>query len=125
MTRLRYRSALLILALVAAAATAGCGKFAGQADNKFGDQNFKTAIALIELYRVRHGVYPSSLADLDFVGDWDRIALNSVRYERLADGYDLDVVRGWVGAPTLSYPRDFWKGLGLRHSNVTAVPSQT
>ena len=125
MTRLWYRSALLIVVLVAAAATGGCGKFAAQADNKFGDQNFKTTIALIELYKVRHGIYPSSLSDLDFVGEWDRIALGSVRYERLADGYDLDVVRGWVGAPTLTYPKEFWKGLGLRHSNVAAAASQT
>lgn len=49
-------------------------------DNKFGDQHLKTAVALLELYRVRHGRYPDRLSDLDFVGDWDRIALNSVAY---------------------------------------------
>jgi hypothetical protein len=87
---------LLALAL-ATTLVAGCGEFKQQADAKFGDQNFKTSIALIELYHVRHGVYPTSLQDLDFVGDWDRIALSAVQYERLSDGYALDVVRGWVG----------------------------
>jgi hypothetical protein len=30
----------------------------------FGDQHFKTAIALVELHRVRTGTYPSSLRDI-------------------------------------------------------------
>ena len=99
-----------------------CGQFAEQADAKFGDQHFKTAVALIELYHVRHGAYPASLAELDFTGDWDALALQSVKYERLPEGYTLDVERGWVGKPTLSYPADFWRGLGLRRTNVGHGP---
>jgi hypothetical protein len=34
----------------------------------------------------------------------------------------LHVVRGWVGKPTISYPKEFWQGLGLRRSNVTTLP---
>lgn len=109
----------VIVAAVAAASLllSGC-QFQRQADAKFGDQHFKTAVALIELYRVRHGSYPETLADLDFTGDWDPIAITAVTYRRLDDGYELDLARGWVGKPTLAYPEAFWHGLGLRQSNV-------
>lgn len=100
----------------------GCAKFSREADAKFGDQNFKTAISLIELYRVRHGTYPANLSELDFSGDWDALALNSVAYRRLDDGYELNITRGWVGKPTLAYPAAFWNGLGLRATNVGHLP---
>lgn len=112
--RIRHGAALLALAI----AVASCGKFQEQADAQFGDQNFKSAIAMIELYHVRHGQYPERLADIDFLGDWDRIWLSAVEYNRLPDGYELNVTRGWVGKPGLSYPPEFWRGLGIRRSNV-------
>ena len=115
----------IALAILVLLPLAGCGQFAKQADAQFGDQHFKTAIALIELYRVRHGAYPASIADLDFVGDWDKIALSAVSYERLADGYALDVERGWVGKPTMAYPKEFWHGLGIRRTNVGRLPPVT
>ena len=89
-----------------------------QADQRFGDQHFKTAIALIELHKVRFGQYPDSLSDLKFTGDWDQAAIHSVRYQILDNGYELDVVRGWVGQPDLQYPDEFWDGLGLVQSNA-------
>lgn len=95
----------------------GCGEFQREADAKFGDQHFKTAIALIELHKVRFGEYPSALSDLKFTGDWDTLALQSVKYERLSTGYSLDLVRGWVGKPELTYPDEFWRSLGLVRSN--------
>jgi len=49
-------------------------------DNMFGDQHLKTSVALIELHRVRYGKYPDLLSDLKFTGQWDQIALQSVRY---------------------------------------------
>jgi len=55
----------------------GCD-FSKKADKTFGDQHFKTSIALIELHKVRFGEYPRELSDLKFMGDWDRIALQSV-----------------------------------------------
>ncbi|HEY2378243.1 MAG TPA: hypothetical protein VGH98_19860 [Gemmatimonadaceae bacterium] len=119
---LLYRIPFLGFVLATTLAVASCGKFAQQADAQFGDQHFKTSIALVELYHVRHGAYPASLADLDFIGDWDKIALVNVRYERLSDGYALDVVRGWVGKPTISYPKEFWHGLGLKRTNVAMIP---
>ena len=107
----------LLLALVLLAATAACD-FQQMADAKFGDQHFKTVIALVELHKLRNGSYPEALQDLQFTGDWDAIALGSVSYKKLGNGYSLDVVRGWVGQPTLSYPPAFWKGLGLVQSNM-------
>jgi len=92
--------------------------FQKEADRKFGDQHFKTALALIELHKVRFGEYPTSLKDLKFVGEWDQMALSSVAYKRLENGYELNVVRGWVGRPELKYPPEFWHGLGLVRSNM-------
>jgi hypothetical protein len=104
-------SALLVTVLA-------CGQFRKQADAKFGDQNFKSAIALIELHKVRFGTYPERLSDLKFTGEWDQIWISAVAYTKLPDGYELDLVRGWVGTPELAYPPEFWQGLGLRKSNV-------
>jgi ABC-type siderophore export system fused ATPase/permease subunit len=77
-----------------------------------------SALALIELHKIRFGEYPASLKDLKFLGEWDQIALNSVAYKRLENGYELNVVRGWVGRPELNYPAEFWRGLGLVRSNM-------
>lgn len=83
-------------------------------DNKFGDQHLKTAVALIELHKVRFGKYPDSLRDLKFTGDWDQIALINVRYypSRNRDAYYIEVERGWMGKPTFTMPPEFWKGTG-------------
>jgi len=98
---------------------AKCGKLTEHANEQFGDQHFKTAIALIELHKIRFGEYPASLDSLKFVGEWDKIIWSSVRYEKLDSGYSLDLVNGWMGKPkTLEYPPTFWKGLGLIRSNM-------
>lgn len=73
---------------------------------------------MIELHNIRLGEYPASLKDLKFTGDWDQIALNGVEYKRVGNGYELNVVRGWVGKPELKYPDEFWKGVGLIKSNM-------
>jgi hypothetical protein len=113
------RLCVYLACIVALTATLGsCGRFKDEADAKFGDQHFKTAVALVELHRLRFGNYPASLGELIFTGDWDAIALSAVEYERLPDGYRLDITRGWVGSPGLSYPTEFWQGLGLKQSNV-------
>lgn len=87
-------------------------------DNKFGDQHLKTAVALIELHKVRFGKYPDSLRDLKFTGDWDQIALMSVRYypSPNRDAYYIEVERGWMGKPTFTMPPEFWKGTGYSPS---------
>jgi hypothetical protein len=93
-------------------------------DNKFGDQHLKTAVALIELYKVRFGKYPDSLRDLKFTGDWDQIALMNVRYypSPNRDAYYIEVERGWIGKPTFTMPPEFWKGTG--YSPVLKPTSQ-
>jgi hypothetical protein len=111
----------LFLVLLLVTSVTSCS-FQEQANAKFGDQHFKTAIALIELYHLRHGIYPDSLRDLTFTGDWDQIALQSVHYARLDNGYELDIVNGWIGQPTLSYPAEFWTNLGLVKTNVAGKP---
>jgi len=110
----------LILFLVIAILSFGISScsFQKEADQKFGDQHFKTSIALIELHKLRFGEYPNSLSELKFVGEWDQLALSNVRYKKVSGGYELDVVRGWVGKPELKYPSEFWKGLGVVRSNM-------
>ena len=113
----RIGRVLSIGLLASVIAFSGCA-IQQEADRKFGDQHFKTAVALIELHKIRFGEYPASLNDLKFVGEWDQIALNSVDYKRLDNGYELNVTRGWVGKPALQYPPEFWNGLGLVKSNM-------
>jgi hypothetical protein len=87
-------------------------------DNLFGDQHLKTTVALIELHKLRYGKYPSSLSDLKFIGQWDQIALQSVRYYPNAErtAYYLEVERGWVGKPDIEMPDEFWHGTGYTTS---------
>lgn len=113
-----YRFLTVCLLTFVLTACGDLANFKEQADEKFGDQHFKTAIALIELHKVRFGEYPQSLDDLQFTGDWDMMALSSVNYTKLDQGYDLDITTGWIGQPKLDYPKEFWQGLGLKNSNA-------
>ena len=99
--------ALLIRSVIESGITKG-------PDNMFGDQHLKTAVALIELHKVRYGKYPDSLRDLRFTGQWDQLALQSVSYYPNSDhsAYYIEVERGWVGKPTLEMPDEFWRGTG-------------
>lgn len=93
--------------------------FKENANKTFGDQHFKTAIALIELHKLREGEYPEKLKDLKYTGTWDNIIYRSVRYTKLENGYELDLIKGWSGKPdNLKYPKQFWNGLGLVKSNL-------
>lgn len=109
------------LILLIAITMSGCfaEELTEKANQKFGDQHFKTAIALIELHKTREGEYPETLDQLKYVGDWDGMIFSSVKYTRVDGGYDLDLTNGWMGKPDeLGYPKDFWKGLGLVKSNL-------
>jgi hypothetical protein len=83
-------------------------------DDKFGDQHLKTTVALLELHKIRFGHYPKSLRDIRFNGDWDQLWLDGMRYVVSPDGtkYCVEVERGWIGKPVLSYPMEFWQGTG-------------
>lgn len=91
-----------------------------KAAGQFTDQYFKTAIALVELYHTRYGHYPAHLDSLTYLGDWDKMIFDFVKYQRLDTGYQLDVVPGPLHAKPedLSFPTDFWQGIGLKRSNV-------
>lgn len=106
---------VLILSLVIA--LSGCFEFPG-ADQKFGKQNFVSSISIIELHKTRTGVYPNTLRDLKYLGDWDQIWLQSVKYEKVENGYNLFVVRGYSKEPDLEMPEGFKEGLGLMATNV-------
>lgn len=106
-------SLVVFLAISAARAVVRSGITKGP-DRMFGDQHLKTAVALIELHKVRYGKYPATLEELKFTGQWDTMALMSVRYYANKDGtaYFVEVRRGWVGKPDLEMPDEFWQGTG-------------
>ena len=95
----------------------GCD-FYKDANLKFGEQHFISAIAHIELHKTRNGEYPSKLSELEFLGDWDLIWKQSVKYEKLSLGYNLYVIRGHATSVEVMLPKSFLKGLGLKDSNV-------
>ena len=108
-----------LLLIFLSSTSCGIEKFQEEANQQFGDQHFKTAISLIELHNTRTGDYPSKLTDLKYLGDWDMIIFNSVKYKKLEEGYQLDLTNGWMGRPeNLTYPNEFWEGLGLKESNL-------
>lgn len=96
----------------------GCNLEFPEMDEKFGKQNFVSAVSIIELHNTRHGTYPESLDQLEFLGDWDSLWLSAVRYEKLEEGYNLFIERGHMGKPNLVLPLEFKKGLGIRDTNV-------
>ncbi|WP_205511433.1 hypothetical protein [Longitalea arenae] len=115
------KKVLIMLTLATLVVVTGCGfeKMEKQANKQFGDQHFKTAIALIELHKVRFGEYPASLDSIKYTGDWDQIVWSSVKYQKLSTGYELDLTNGLMSMPeNLEYPAEFWQGLGLMRSNL-------
>jgi len=110
-----YRTLLFVACLTI---ISGCDFTFPGADAKFGNQNFVSAVSIIELYKLRNESYPSSLKELEFLGDWDAIWLSAVRYEKNSEGYNLFLERGWIGKPTLEFPEKFKKGLGIIETNV-------
>jgi hypothetical protein len=120
---MKRKGTMALLAVVFSAAAIGIGltalglyrsHFWRGPDAQFGDQHLKTTVALIELHRLRHGTYPERLSDLEFVGDWDQIALGSVSYHANAarTRYCVEVERGWIAKPHLEMPQEFWRGTG-------------
>ena len=98
--------------------------FVHSMDDKFGDQHLKTTVALVELHKLRYGRYPATLKDLNFTGEWDKIALQSVRYTCNPEGtaYYLEVSRGWMSKPTFVMPTEFWRGTGYSEAVKPASP---
>lgn len=123
------RLSTVLLCLLLVSAVTGCGIRKKMEDNMkamgttVADQQFKTAVALIELHKVRYGSYPETLADLKFMSKTDQSALLMVRYTLLGNGYRLDVLPplfGEIADTNMSrlYPPEFWQGLGIISSNL-------
>lgn len=96
----------------------GCEFDIPGADQKFGKQNFVSAVSIIELHKLRSGEYPENLKEPEFLGDWDGIWLSAVRYEKSGSGYNLYLERGWNSKPALELPEKFKQGLGIKNTNV-------
>lgn len=111
----------IILSMAILVLLSGCDFEIPGADEKFGKQNFVSAVSIIELHKLRNGEYPESLKDLEFLGDWDGIWLSAVKYEKNEKGYDLYLERGWAGKPQLTFPEKFKNGLGIVGTNVKWV----
>ena len=93
--------------------------FYKEANLKFAEQHFISAISHIELHKLRNGEYPEKLSSLEYLGDWDKIWIQAVDYRKTNGGYDLFVVRGHATSAKVSFPKSFKRGLGLINSNVT------
>jgi hypothetical protein len=96
------------------------------AQGMLADQEFKKAIAHIELHKLRNGSYPESLKDLQFLNVMDSSMFSYVEYTRLDSAYELNIKMQVVSFSDekngkevqLKYPPEFWKGLGCVRSNV-------
>ncbi len=97
---------------------AGCDFPFEQANQKFGTQHFISAVSAIELHKTRNGKYPSSLSELEFLGEWDQLWISSVEYEKTETGYNLYLEKGWATKPELEFPSSFKRGLGIEKTNV-------
>jgi hypothetical protein len=96
-----------------------------QAQQMFGDQEFKKAIGLIELHKLRNGSYPTSLIELKFLTPMDSLTLGFVNYTRHDSLYELNLIMEFpslggdvVKVSTMQYPPEFWTGLGCLKSNM-------
>jgi hypothetical protein len=85
-------------------------------DNQFGDQWLKSAVAQLELHKLRYGRYPKTLQDLRYLSPMDASILYNVAYYPNGDltAYYLEVRSGFLGKPNLEYPDEFWQGTGFR-----------
>jgi len=110
---MKYINIIILVLLIS-----GCDFPVEIMDNKFGKQNFVSAISIIELHKTRNGFYPENLDELEFLGGWDQIWLSAVKYEKVDNGYNLYTERGWIGKPKLEFDIKFKQGLGIQKSNI-------
>lgn len=95
------------------------------------DQQFKFAVGAIELHKLRHGSYPTKLKDLQFLTALDSSMLEFIGYQRLDSGYELNILMELPSVGTkhanrvqLTYPSEFWKGLGCLKSNAMQLDTK-
>lgn len=96
-----------------------------QSQKMFADQEFKKALAHIELHKLRNGQYPKSLRELDFLNIMDSTMYSHIEYIPMDSVYELNINFGFASFDSnrkpsikLKYPKRFWKGLGCVKSNT-------
>jgi len=103
------------------------GKSMKEGEKLFADREFKNAIYNIEMYKLRNGVYPETLKDLEFLTNMDSSIFSSVEYIKLDTVYELNLkfvfpkpsLKGLImDTVKIHYPERFWKGLGCTKSNT-------
>ncbi|MGB0431940.1 MAG: hypothetical protein ACPGLV_15810 [Bacteroidia bacterium] len=92
------------------------------------DKEFKSAIANIELHKIRTGEYPEKLSDIRFLSAFDSSYVNIVSYKKLDSVYKLDLksmndleLNGQKIEVKIEYSKEFWEGLGCVESNLMKV----
>ena len=96
-----------------------------EAQKILADQEFKKAIAQVEMHKLRNGQYPNSLSELKFLAPMDSTIFTSTEYTKLDSGYELNIKMdfpsfndGMKKEIDLHYPPEFWQGLGCVKSNT-------
>jgi hypothetical protein len=117
-------SAVLLSSCLGDQSKNGFGKLIQTGMRSQADEQFKKALGLIELQKLRTGRYPESLEDIDYLSQMDSLSFTFVKYTLLDSTYrlDLNFMPGMRGAANntvgLHYPEGFWKGTGCRQSNT-------
>lgn len=115
---------IIMLTLILVTGCDELQEFQEQANQQFSEQHFVSAVAHIELHKTRNGSYPDDLHQIRFLGDWDKIWLSSVRYEKQGSGYNLYLSGSEGSEVKLALPKEFFRGLGLKDTNVKTTSSQ-
>lgn len=89
----------------------------------FADQQFKTTLNNIEVFKLRNGYYPDSLREITFTPAFDTAYFNFVEYKRWADKYELNMKV--IPKDFDPYPAEFWLGLGCERSNLMDLTVST
>ena len=90
------------------------------------DQTFRRMLGEIEMHKLRNTKYPASLSELQFMNSFDSINFHAVEHHLLDSGYELNLhmkaarLNGTQTEVMLSYPKEFWRGLGCSTSNLKA-----
>jgi hypothetical protein len=96
----------------------GCDIFSEQ-ETQFARNHFHSAVAHIELHKIRNGTYPTDLGEIEFLNELDGLWLNSVDYKKVGDGYNLYIAKGVLQKTNFTLPDSFFNGLGLKDTNVS------
>lgn len=84
------------------------------------DQQFKSVLNNIEMFKLRNGYYPDSLGEITFVSDFDKSDFKAVEYINHFDRYELNLKA--IPKNMEPYPLEFWNGLGCTRSNLMPRP---